>query len=125
MTTKQQVQTAATIDVLLGIWLVIAPFALGYSHNSGALWNDIIVGVVILILAGVRAYTPDNNVGLAWTNAALGGWLVIAPFALGHSAITANVWNNVVVGVVVLLVSVWSALAGQRLHSPGSAHPAG
>lgn len=53
-----------------------------------------------------------------------GVWLVIAPFALGHSAITANVWNNVVVGVVVLLVSVWSALAGQRLHSPGSAHPA-
>lgn len=64
MTTKQQVQTAATTDVLLGIWLVIAPFALGYSHNSGALWNDIIVGVVILILAE-SAPTPPTTT-LAW-----------------------------------------------------------
>jgi hypothetical protein len=125
MTTKQQVQTASTVGALLGIWLVIAPFALAYSHNPGALWNDIIVGVVILILAGVRAYAPDNNVGLAWTSAVLGVWLVIAPFALGHSAITANVWNDVVVGVVVLLVSVWSAVAGQRQHGSVSAHPAG
>jgi hypothetical protein len=122
MTTKQQVQTASTINVLLGIWLVIAPFALAYSHNAGALWNDIIVGVVVVALAGVRAFVPDNNVGLSWSTAAIGVWLVIAPFALGHSAITANVWNDVVAGIAVGALSVWGAVAGQQMHGP---HPAG
>ncbi|MGB5150313.1 MAG: SPW repeat protein [Mycobacterium sp.] len=115
-------QTASTINALLGIWLVIAPFALAYSHNTGALWNDIIVGVVVVALAGVRAFVPDNNVRLSWSTAAIGVWLVIAPFALGHSAITANMWNDVVVGIAVGALSVWGAVAGQQMHGP---HPVG
>lgn len=125
MTTKQQVQTASAINALLGIWLVIAPFALAYSDNPGARWNDIIVGVAAVILAAARVFTPDNNVGVSWTIVAVGVWLVIAPFALGHHTITANVWNDVVVGLAVGALGVWGAVAGQRLHGPGSAHPVG
>lgn len=34
--------------VIAGIWLILAPFILGYSANVAALWNDIILGLAIL-----------------------------------------------------------------------------
>jgi len=39
-------QWVGWILAILGIWLICAPFALGYSGTSGALWNDIIVGLL-------------------------------------------------------------------------------
>lgn len=35
------------INLVLGVWLVIAPFVLGYSTMDGATWNHIIVGLLI------------------------------------------------------------------------------
>lgn len=39
------------IFVLAGIWLIIAPFVLDYSQTTSALWNDIIVGIIVAIVA--------------------------------------------------------------------------
>lgn len=36
---------------LLGAWLVIAPWVLGYGATMTAVWNHVIVGVVIVVLA--------------------------------------------------------------------------
>lgn len=36
--------------ILTGVWLIIAPFALGYSSNEVALLNDLAVGAVILAI---------------------------------------------------------------------------
>lgn len=58
------------------------------------------------------------------TNLLLGIWLILAPFALGNREITANVWNDVVVGLVVVCLAAWSAVGGQRLHGGGGMHPA-
>lgn len=124
MTIRSQAQTASSANVLLGIWLIIAPFALAYSHTASAAWNDIIVGAVIVVAAGARAAAPANNVVLSWLNVLLGAWLVIAPFALGNRAVAANVWNDVVVGLIVVCLAAWSAVAGQRLHGGGGMHPA-
>lgn len=40
---------ASWINAVLGAWLIIAPFALGYI-SPAAFWNDIIVGAAVLIL---------------------------------------------------------------------------
>ncbi len=34
------------INVLLGIWLVISPFALGFFRVDG-LWNNVVLGIII------------------------------------------------------------------------------
>ncbi|MBV8177533.1 MAG: SPW repeat protein [Mycobacterium sp.] len=122
MTMKTQVQTASTINFFLGIWLLIAPFALGYSDSASARWNDIVAGAALLLLAGRSAFAPAKEAGLGWACAALGAWLVIAPFALGNSDITANVWNDLVVGLAVAIFGGWSAFAGQRVHGGGREH---
>ena len=45
-------------NVLLGVWLVIAPFIIGYNKTStGALWNDIILGFLVGILAYIGTTT--------------------------------------------------------------------
>jgi hypothetical protein len=42
--------TAVTLG--LGLWLVAAPFLLGYPLTV-AMWNDLLVGLVVLALAGL------------------------------------------------------------------------
>jgi len=38
------------VNLAIGIWIVIAPFALAfYTHQSGAAWNHVIVGVLVAI----------------------------------------------------------------------------
>lgn len=55
------------INLLLGVWLILAPFVLGYSDTNKALWSDLIVGVVIVILAiatlagGKKGSTPASQ----------------------------------------------------------------
>lgn len=38
------------INVILGLWLIVSPFFLGYI-NVASLWNDIILGVIVAALA--------------------------------------------------------------------------
>lgn len=42
-------------NFVLGLWLIIAPFALGYSSVPAATWNSVIVGIVVAVLSIIRA----------------------------------------------------------------------
>ncbi len=48
-------------NVILGIWMIISPFALG-TMTTAILWNNIILGIVIAIIASanasMRAHAP-------------------------------------------------------------------
>jgi len=35
------------INMVLGLWLILAPFALGFTNLAGPMWNQIIVGLLI------------------------------------------------------------------------------
>jgi len=35
------------INLVVGVWLILAPFILGFSTNTTAMWNHIVVGVII------------------------------------------------------------------------------
>ncbi len=39
------------INFILGLWLIISPFLLGYSNVRPAMWNEIIIGVLVLIFS--------------------------------------------------------------------------
>ena len=45
------------INGVAGIWLIVAPFILGYANITAAMWNDIIVGAVVAVLAIWAALT--------------------------------------------------------------------
>ncbi|HET9850144.1 MAG TPA: SPW repeat protein [Candidatus Saccharimonadales bacterium] len=41
---------ASWLVALAGIWMIIAPFIIGYN-STAAYWNEVIVGIVVTILA--------------------------------------------------------------------------
>lgn len=39
-------------NVVLGAWLLISPWVLGYSASTGLMWNAVITGALIVLFAG-------------------------------------------------------------------------
>jgi len=104
---------ASWLNVLLGIWVIISPFVVQFAQLPAAMWNNVIVGIVIAILALIRTSTP-RQIGWSWANVILGIWMIISPFALGTMT-TAILWNNIILGVVIAIVA--SANASMRAHA--------
>jgi hypothetical protein len=44
---------------LLCLWLIVSPFVLGFTSTSQAMWNDIIVGAVGVVLSWRGSLTPE------------------------------------------------------------------
>jgi len=51
------------LNALAGIWVFISPWALGYAAMSTALWNSLIVGALVFILACWDLSTMPNRAG--------------------------------------------------------------
>jgi hypothetical protein len=51
------------INVVLAAWLIVSPFVLGFASHMSALWNQVIVGVLVGILALWAAFTtPEEGI---------------------------------------------------------------
>jgi hypothetical protein len=49
--TQGDTRWASWVDVILGAWLIISSFVLGFASESGVFWNTIISGMVIVLIA--------------------------------------------------------------------------
>lgn len=108
---EQNVRTASGLNALAAVWLILAPFLLAYAGLGSALWNDVVVGIVVLGLAAVRLASPAQAIGLSWINLILGIWLIVAPFVLNYAEFLTPRWNDVILGIVIGLLAIWSAMA--------------
>jgi hypothetical protein len=72
------------LGALVGVWLVIAPFVLGYDTNEATV-NSIVVGVVAIAVSAWSAMTYSTIPN--WLHAVAGVWLMIAPFVLDYGGI--------------------------------------
>lgn len=84
------------VNIVLSVWVIISPFVLA-MHSPKAMWNNVITGSIVCILALIRWGT--HRLGLSWLNLILGIWLVISPFVLFLN--TAVMWNNVILGIII------------------------
>jgi hypothetical protein len=48
----------AWINTAFGVWLFISPWVLGYAAQEAALWNSIIVGILMVLFATARMAMP-------------------------------------------------------------------
>lgn len=110
---------ASGINLILGIWLFISPWALNYSMRQ-TLWNDIIVGFVVFVLSWIRLANRSTTGVASWINVVLGIWLIIAPFVF-HYADPGQTWNSIIVGIIVAALGIVSGSAGVTRHG---GHPA-
>lgn len=108
---NSKVSFASGVNVVLGIWLIIAGFTL--SATGTALGNDIVIGALIVIFASWRLSSgPAGRTG-SWINFILGIWLLFAPWVLGYVSNSSR-WNDFAVGWVVLILAAWSGSIRSR-----------
>lgn len=48
------------VNFILGLWLIVAPFALHFRDNNMAMWNSVILGIVIAVLSIIRALESSD-----------------------------------------------------------------
>src|SRR6188472_343428 len=95
------------LNIALGIWVIISPFVVQFSQLPAAMWNNVIVGIVVAVLAIIRT-SVRSQTAWSWANVILGIWMIISPFALGVMT-AAILWNNIILGIVIALVATGSA----------------
>ncbi len=115
---RQQNVGASGLNILLGIWLIIAPFVLGYARLEAAQTNDIIVGILVAIIATIRSFGAFTQPGWSWMNVFLGIWLIIAPFVLGYSNVSTPLWNDIILGILIAVMAWTSATSARRRLPP-------
>lgn len=87
----------------LGLIAVAAPYALGYSDNSAALYTSLGVGAVLVITTILEWVSEDKQMWEYWIAGIVGIGAIAAPFVLGFSGLTNAVWTMVIIGLVTVL----------------------
>ena len=50
-------QWLSGINGLVGIWMIISAWVLGFSGLSKATWSAVISGIIVLVLGAIRFFT--------------------------------------------------------------------
>ena len=100
---------------LLGLYCAVSPWILHYTTSQPALvTHNLIVGIAIGLLALGFTAAPARMYGLSWAMCALGVWMIIAPWIVGDSPDAGVVVNNIIIGVLALILGAMCALTAVR-----------
>ncbi|MCU9849073.1 SPW repeat protein [Defluviimonas sp. WL0024] len=98
------------ICLLLGAWLLLSPWILGFTALAPAFWNALLFGAIIvgIAIAAIVEFHDWED----WVDMAIGLWLIVSPWVLGFAAMTAAdglvTGNFVATGLATLLLAAWS-----------------
>lgn len=112
----------AWLGILGGLWLILAPFTLVYFDNITALSNELVVGTIALILSvycACMANRPHDKTGrliAGWLLVVCGAWLVIAPFILNYSSVPRAFSNDLITGIIFIIVALYGVLFHSRRY---------
>jgi hypothetical protein len=98
-------------NLILGIWLCLSPWVLGFASERAAAENAVAVGVLIIV-AEVFTFSMLRVVE-EWINVALGLWLVASVWILAITAAAAKV-DFVVGGLLVALLALYEIRDARR-----------
>jgi hypothetical protein len=97
----------ATINALLGLWLIASPWVYGYYHglsdSGAALWNSVILGIIIAIVAMLRLSMGAS--GRFWSG------LNVSPWVFSYTSNAGGAWNSWILGAIVFFFGLISASA--------------
>jgi len=102
---KQLKHWQDVVNAVLGVWLILSPWAIGFQAEQVAMANAIIIGVLLLAAALGAIFVP--RAWEEWTEGVLGLWMIVSPWALGFSALSAR-GNAVLSGIVIVLLAAWT-----------------
>lgn len=115
MTNKAEWENWA--NLVLGIWLFFSPWIFLENLNVVAMSVNInfwLAGILIAISAGValQQLKPWEE----WVNLILGVWVILSPWIMGFAAQKYLVWNSIVVGLAIAVLSGIALPVAQKLQ---------
>lgn len=115
MEARAEVPAINFMLMLAGLWLIATAFAFGYPPQSAPQENAFFVGLTVLVIAFVCAISVAASRWLSWVNVILGVWMVMAPFVLGYTGIRIALLNDMIVGVIITGLALWSVVESHRV----------
>src|SRR5258708_11572415 len=118
LTDLKRVRLRDWVIALLGFWMLVSPRLLHFGvGESNAIWCAWLVGAAILLVtAGSRFVVEIWSPWQDGTNAVLGLWLVVAPWALGFAAHMTARTNSIVFGFLVAALALWAMVVDTGLR---------
>jgi hypothetical protein len=92
-------------SLLLGVWLVLSPLALGFA--GVAVWITIVLGLSVVLLAVEGLVIPSYLE--EWGEILFGLALLAVPWTVGYESVSATV-SSMVAGILVILLAVWELM---------------
>ena len=108
-TTSSEARPLGTgwINLFLGIWLVISPFALGFSHYTGNMINNVAAGValVLVTLAGIKNELIRALMVVIGIELYIASIMIVCPSG-------AYLWNDMLMAPLVIAIAASSESPG-------------
>lgn len=103
------------LNAVLGVWVILSPWVLGYQDTRLAMINALVVGLALSAAALGAIFVP--RAWEEWTEVVLGAWLVIAPWVFGFSTHYQATLGTVATGLVVVALALWTLLTDKDYRS--------
>lgn len=111
------------VNAVLGVGVVLSPWVMGFQDTTLAMANAVVIGLALIAAALGAIFVP--RAWEEWTEAILGLWLVVSPWALGFNTHYQATMNALVVGAVIVALALWTLMTDKDYSSrwrKGTAH---
>lgn len=94
------------IGIVLGAWMLASPWVVGFSDNSVAAMNALIMGT-ILVLAEMLELSVHEDAE-EWIDIVAGLWLMVSPVVLGFTSSMPATVSTISVGLLTVLFAAYA-----------------
>jgi len=92
-------------NAVLGTWLVVSPWVLGFQNVTVATTSTMAIGALLIASSLEAMQVPQA--WEEWLDAVLGALLMLAPALLGFDGVGPALQNALVTGAVVTALAIW------------------
>lgn len=114
---RRKTSVLSLFVVGLGAWVALS--ALLFETEPAQLWNDGLVGLVVVAAAGYNYYRQTNDIpvstGIASLIAVLGIWLIVSAALLGMSG--ALFWSTLAAGLLIAGIAGYNAYEAREART--------
>ncbi|MEV6759215.1 SPW repeat protein [Streptomyces sp. NPDC051105] len=123
-TSTPMAQAIEAMALLTGVYLAASPWIVGFNNLSTLAVNNLIVGIAFaLLMSGGFGRAYERTHSMPWAACVMGAWTIIAPWAVaGDVSTTKSIVNNVIVGIVGLLLAMTASAIARENHSSRTGH---
>ncbi|WP_049927642.1 SPW repeat domain-containing protein [Halopiger goleimassiliensis] len=120
---RRKTSVVSAVVAVLGAWVALS--VLLFDTGEIALWNNVLVGAVVVLAAGYNLYRLSNDVplsvGVASLVAVLGIWLIVSAALLGMPAgaglADSPFWSTVGSGFLIAALAGYNAYEAREARA--------